>query len=125
MIAATSAAQAGYMWSGVIVVVVGWIFVGVGCHAMSKVEEFSYKLDYLIMAYLVCPIHTICPVCPVCPVCPDIIRIYWISMFCGHCPHFVDISVFSGYYLYIVDIVDISVFCGYYSYWPHYNLLSL
>ena len=93
-------------------VVVGWIFGGVGCHATSKGEEFSYKIGYLIMAALFCPIR---------PVCPDIIRISWISTFRGHYPHFVDISVFCGYFLHIVDK---SAFSGYYLYWSHYELIG-
>ena len=54
----------------VTVVVVGWIFGGAVCHSNSKGVELSYKLGYLIMAALLCPVFPIFPVCPVCPICP-------------------------------------------------------
>ena len=38
--------------------VVGWIFGGAGCHAMSKGLDLSYKLGYLTMAALFCPVFT-------------------------------------------------------------------
>ena len=38
----------------------------------------------------------------------DIIRILWISLFCGYYPHFVDIYVFHGYYPHLVDIICIG-----------------
>ena len=116
---ATAASKSGYTWLGVLVVVAGWMFGGVGCHATSKGAELSYKLGYLIHKSLfnpVCIVHT---------VCPDIICISWISTFHGHYPHFVDISAFCGYYLHTVDIVDISTYSGYYLYWSQYKLLRL
>ena len=46
--AVTAAALAGLTWSGVLVVVVGCVFGGVGCHAMIKGAELSCELDYVI-----------------------------------------------------------------------------
>ena len=100
---------------------------GIGCHATSKVAELSYNPGYLIMLALfspVCPVRGVRPVFPVRPVCPNIIRISWISTFCGYYPHFVDIFAFRGYYPHIVHIVDIYVFHGYYFYLSRYNILS-
>ena len=37
--------RAGFTLSGVHVVVVGWMFGGVGCHATSKYAELSCELD--------------------------------------------------------------------------------
>ena len=45
-------ARAGLTWSGVHVVVVGWMFGGVGCHATSKGAELSCELDYTISFWL-------------------------------------------------------------------------
>ena len=41
-------ARAGLTWSGVHVVVVGWLFGGVGCHATNKGTELRCELDYTI-----------------------------------------------------------------------------
>ena len=41
-------ARSGLTWSGVHVVVVGWMFDGVGCHATGKGAELSCELDYTI-----------------------------------------------------------------------------
>ena len=41
-------ARAGLAWPGVHVVVVGWMFGGVGCHATSKSAELSCDLDDII-----------------------------------------------------------------------------
>ena len=46
--AVTAANPAGLTWLVVHVVVVGWIFGGIGCHAMSKGAELSCELDYAI-----------------------------------------------------------------------------
>ena len=110
---ATAVALVGYTWSGVLAVVVGWMFGGVGCHATSKGAKLSYNIGYLITAALFCPD------------CPHILRISWISTFCEYSPHFVDVSAFCGYYPHIVDIVYISAFRGYYLYQSHYKILSL
>ena len=40
--AVTSADQAVLTWSGVLVVVVGWMFGGIGCHTISKGVELSF-----------------------------------------------------------------------------------
>ena len=63
----TTAARSGLTWSGVLVVVVGWMFGGVEYHETSKGTELSFKLCYLITATLFFPI------CPVFSVCSDII----------------------------------------------------
>ena len=42
----------GLTWSGVHVVVMGWVFGGVGCHATSKGFEQSCELDYIISFWL-------------------------------------------------------------------------
>ena len=39
-------------WLGVHVVVVGWMFGGVGYHATGKYAEFSCDLDYTISFWL-------------------------------------------------------------------------
>ena len=44
----TAAAQAGLIWLGVHVVVVGWMLVGFGFHATSKGVGLSCELDYAI-----------------------------------------------------------------------------
>ena len=44
MAAITSASRAGLAWSGVHVVVVGWIFGGVRCSAIVKFAELSCEL---------------------------------------------------------------------------------
>ena len=44
--AVTVAAQSGLKWLGVHVVVVGWMFGSVACHATSKGAELSCELDY-------------------------------------------------------------------------------
>ena len=91
--------------------------VDVGCHATSKDVELSYNLGYFITAVQFCPVHLVCPARRVCTICPDIIRILWISTFCGHYPHFVDTSTFHGYisisriswiYLHFSDIICIG-----------------
>ena len=41
-------ARAGLTWSGVNVVVMGWIFGGVGCHVTSKGAELSCEQYYTI-----------------------------------------------------------------------------
>ena len=41
-------ARSGLTWSEVHVVVVGWMFGGVGCHATSKGAELNCELDYAI-----------------------------------------------------------------------------
>ena len=43
--------RVGLTWSGVHVVVVGWMSGGVGCHATSKGEELSSELEYSISFY--------------------------------------------------------------------------
>ena len=48
----TAAAQVRLTWLVVHVVVVGWIFGGVGCHATSKGSELSCELDYAISFWL-------------------------------------------------------------------------
>ena len=68
--------------------VVGWIFRGVGCLAMSEGAELSYKLGYLITAALFIPVH---------PVFPHIIFVLWISTFRGHYLHLMHISAFCAY----------------------------
>ena len=40
--------RAGLTLSGLHVVVVGWMFSGVGCHTTSKGAELSFELDYTI-----------------------------------------------------------------------------
>ena len=44
--------RAGLTWSGVHVVVVGWMFGGVGCHATSKGADLSCELYYTISFWL-------------------------------------------------------------------------
>ena len=100
-----------FTWYVVLIMVVGWMFGGFGCHAAIKGAELSFNLGYLIMAALFHPVH------------PGIIHM--VSTFRGNYPHFLDISVFCGYSLHILDIVDISAFRGYYLCWSHYKLLSL
>ena len=48
MTAVTAATQALLRWLRVHIVVVGWMFGGVGCHATSKGAELSCELDYAI-----------------------------------------------------------------------------
>ena len=43
--AVTADARGGLTWSGVHVVVVGWMFGGVGCHATSKYAKLTCELD--------------------------------------------------------------------------------
>ena len=50
--AITAATGAGLTWSGVLVVVVGWVFSGSGCHTTSKGAELSSELDYSISFWL-------------------------------------------------------------------------
>ena len=40
--------RAGLKWLGAHVVVVGWMFGGVGCHVTGKGAELSCELDYTI-----------------------------------------------------------------------------
>ena len=86
--AVTAASQLGLTWSLVLVVVVGWVSRGVGCHAMSKVVELSCDIDCVISLWS------------------------WILLWIY--PHFVEISTFRGYYPhfcvypYFVDIIRIS-----------------
>ena len=44
----TAVSQVGLTRSGVHVVVVGWMFGGVGCHATSKGAQLSCELHYAI-----------------------------------------------------------------------------
>ena len=39
-------------WMGVKIMVVGWMFGGVGCHATRNITELSYELDYAISFWL-------------------------------------------------------------------------
>ena len=40
--------QAGLTWSGLFVVVVGWVFGGVGCYATIKGAELGCEIDYAV-----------------------------------------------------------------------------
>ena len=60
------------MWLGGHIVVVGWIFVGFGCHATSKGAGLSCELDYTIS--------------------------FWSWILSWKYPHFVEIFTFRGYY---------------------------
>ena len=46
--------------------VVAWVFGSAGFHVTSKDAELSYKLGYLIMAALFCPVSPLHPVSPGC-----------------------------------------------------------
>ena len=48
VMAVTAASQAGLKWSRVHIVIVGCMFVSVGCHVTSKGAELSCDLDYAI-----------------------------------------------------------------------------
>ena len=83
--AVTADAWAGLTRAVVHVVVMGWMFGGVGWHATSKGALLSCELDYSIS--------------------------FWLGMLSWKYPYFVEISTFHGYYLHFMNI---SVFCGYY-----------
>ena len=71
--------------------VVIWMFDGVGYHETSKCAELSYKLGYLIIASLFCPVrpfHTARSVRPVCPVFPDRQGLYVPAKVYLHRPHY-------------------------------------
>ena len=75
-------ARSGLTWSVVHVVVVGWMFSGVGCHATSKGAELSCELYYTIS--------------------------FWSWILSWKSQHFVDLSTFCGYYPHFVDIYVLS-----------------
>ena len=100
-----ASAQVGLIWLLVHVMVVGWVFEGVGCHATSKVVELSCELDYAISfwSWILTWKYT---------------HFVELSTFRGYYPHFVEIFTFRGYYQHFLYI---SVFCGYY---PHFVEIS-
>ena len=99
MRAVTADAQAGLTWSRVLVMVVGWMFGGVGCHVMSKGVELSYDLDYVILFWLwILPAF-----------CRNIHVPLILSAFCGniHIPWI--LTAFHGC---ICILWILSAFCG-------------
>ena len=86
-------ARAGLTWSGVHVMVMGWMFGGVGCHVTSKGAELSCELDYTIL--------------------------FWSWILSWKYPHFVEISTFYGYYPHFVEIY---MFRGYYPHFVHISV---
>ena len=101
----TDYAWVGLKWSGVHVIVVGWMFGGIGCHATSKGAELSCELDYAISFWL----------CILSWEYPNFVE---VSTFPRYYPHSVDLSVFCGFYPHFVEI---SIFCWYY---PHFVEIS-
>ena len=86
--AATNAARAGLTWSGVQVMVVGWMVGGVGYDATSKGAELFYDLDCDILFWLW-----------ILSVFRENIHVLWIlSAFCGYIHVLWIFSVFRGYY---------------------------
>ena len=117
-----------------LVVVVGWMFCGVGFHARSKGVQSSYELDYAtlfwlwILSWKYLNFMELSTFRGYYPNFVDIftfrgyyLHLVYISALCGYYPHFVEISTFCGYYPHFMDM---SEFCGYYLYWTHYELPS-
>ena len=85
--------RAGLTWSGLHVVVMGWIINGVGCHAMIKGAELSCELDYTIS--------------------------FWSWILSWKNPYFMEIPTFRGYYPHFVYI---STFRGYYPHFVYISV---
>ena len=79
------AALVGLTWSGVHILVVVWMFGGVGCHATSKGVELSSDLDYVISFWSWILSWKYLHIYP-----------YFVEIptFCGYYPHFMEISTF-------------------------------